>query len=262
MKSIAIPLEVQTADVLFVSHSGGKDSQATLAALVRLGFKGRIVVVHSDLGEMEWEQMHPWIESISFGLEVHVVKAKETFFEMVRRLNRIPSGNMQFCTNILKVEPICEFIHDYLYTHNLKTGINVTGMRGGESKRRLNKEIFCKSENMHFPVKHSEHTIYDWLPIKEYSELEVFAEIASAGQEPHELYSMGFSRLSCVFCINGKVWEHQKAAELRPELALKIANLEREIGRTYRLKQINKVKYPKFMDTYIRALPPQFVGGC
>ena len=49
------PQVVQDADVIFVSHSGGKDSQAMLAQLVRLGLKDKIVLVHADLGDMEWE---------------------------------------------------------------------------------------------------------------------------------------------------------------------------------------------------------------
>ena len=46
---ITIPLQVMTADVIFVSHSGGKDSQAMLAALVRLGFKVFMFVFFSFL---------------------------------------------------------------------------------------------------------------------------------------------------------------------------------------------------------------------
>jgi DNA sulfur modification protein DndC len=46
---------VMNSEVIFVNHSGGKDSQAMLAYIMNLGFKGEIVIVHSDLGEMEWE---------------------------------------------------------------------------------------------------------------------------------------------------------------------------------------------------------------
>lgn len=259
------PIEVHQSQALFVSHSGGKDSQAMLSLLVRMGFKGKIVVVHSDLGEMEWEPMHHWIKSISFDLEVHVVKAAESFFEMCERTGRLPSGKQQYCTDILKTQPIKAFIHDYMTKHNLTHAINVTGMRAQESKRRAAKLPFSLSQGdgtsgMHMPKKYPDHTIHDWNPIFDYTTVEVFAEIAHAGQAPHELYSMGFSRLSCVFCINGKIEEHQKAADMRPELALKIANLERKLGKAYRMKQVNNLKLPKFMDTYIKALPPQFTG--
>lgn len=48
-----IPEEVLTAEVIFWSHSGGKDSQAGLANLIRMGLKDKIVIIHADLGEME-----------------------------------------------------------------------------------------------------------------------------------------------------------------------------------------------------------------
>jgi len=250
MKKITVPLDIQTAQVIFVSHSGGKDSQAMLALLIRLGFKGRIVLVHSDLGEMEWEPMHHWIEKNSFGLPVHVVRSEMTFFDMVRKYKRIPSGNNQFCTDFLKIVPIEAFIHDYMTKHGLKTAVNATGMRAEESKRRAEKEPFQLSE-MTRKRKFPDHMIFDWLPLFDYSTAEVLEEIKEAGQVPHHVYSLGFSRLSCVFCVNGRIGEHQQAAILRPELALKMAKLEREVGKTIRTKQINKVKHPKFLDEYI-----------
>lgn len=249
------PKEIQNAEVIFWSHSGGKDSQAGLAYLVRMGFKGKIVIVHSDLGDMEWESMHKWIKSISFGIEVHVVRAEEDFFELAHRTGRLPSGRQQYCTDVLKTQPICEFIHDYMYKHGLTRAINATGMRAEESKRRAMKKPFTLSKGdgtsgMHMPKKFPEHTVYDWMPIFGYTTEEVFEEIALAGQKPHAIYSQGFSRLSCVFCVNGRIEEHKKAAELRPELAAKFAKLERDIGKSLRLKQIKGVKYPKFLDEY------------
>ncbi len=66
---------------------------------------------------------------------------------------------------------------------------------------------------------------------------EVFEEIKLAGQVPHKIYSMGFSRLSCAVCINGKVSEHKQAGKLRPALMKKFMQLERTLGKTLRMKQ-------------------------
>ena len=245
-----IPKEVQESDVIFCSHSGGKDSQAMLALLIRMGLKDKIVLVHSDLGDMEWETMHPWIESISFGLPVNVVQSEMDFFEMARKYKRLPSGQQQFCTDFLKITPIASFIHAYMTKHNLKTAINATGMRAEESKRRALKSPFEKSD-MTQPRKYPGHLIYEWLPIFDYKVADVYKEIQDAGQVPHKIYSMGFSRLSCVFCINGRIDEHKKAAELRPELASKMAKLERDLGKTIRLKQVKGVKMQKYLDEYL-----------
>jgi 3'-phosphoadenosine 5'-phosphosulfate sulfotransferase (PAPS reductase)/FAD synthetase len=263
--------EISNADVIFVSHSGGKDSQAMLAKLVRLGLKEKIVLVHADLGEMEWEEMKPWIEENSFGLPVHVVEAELDFFQLARKYGRLPSGQHQFCTDFLKTQPIKEFIHNYMYENNLETAINATGMRADESKRRMLKEPFTLSKGkgtsgMHMTKKHPTHTIYDWLPIFEYNTEEVFSEIKNAGQAPHHVYSLGFSRLSCVFCVNGRISEHKNAAKLRPELGKKMANLERDLKKTLRLKQVKGAKYPKYMDEYLEfsstAQVPDLVALC
>jgi DNA sulfur modification protein DndC len=253
------PESLDQAQVIFVSHSGGKDSQAVLAYLKTLNVLDKVVVVHADLGEMEWEPMHHWIERNSFGLPVHVVRAEEDFFALCRRTGRLPSGRQQYCTDVLKTKPITAFIHDYMSKHGLTLALNVTGMRAAESKRRAQKLPYTLSKgegtsDMMRPKLYPKHIIHDWMPIFRFSDLEVFAQIAQAGQEPHSLYSQGFSRLSCVFCVNGRVEEHQKAAEMRPELALKVANLERELGKTYRTRTVNKVKLPKFFDTYLRAI--------
>lgn len=245
-----MPKEIQEAEVIFWSHSGGKDSQAGLALLVRMGLKDKIVLVHSDLGDMEWESMHSWIDTISFGLPVNVVRSEMDFFQMVRKYKRLPSGHQQFCTDFLKTTPIAAFIHKYMTEKGITKAINATGMRAEESKRRALK-MPLQISDMTMPKKHPSHLIHDWLPIFGYTSDEVFEEIALAGQKPHEIYSKGFSRLSCVFCVNGRIDEHKKAAELKPELAKKMAELEREIGRAIRLKQINGEKFPKYLDEYV-----------
>ena len=253
MINVIVPPPVLNADCIFVSHSGGKDSQAMLALLIRLGLRDKLVLVHSDLGEMEWEPMHHWIDKNSFGLPVHVVSSSLSFFDLARKYKRLPSGQQQFCTDFLKTKPIGQFIHEYMTEKGFKTAINATGMRAEESKRRAKKLAFTLSKGkgtsgMFQPRKFPDHKIFDWLPIFDYLTPEVFGEIAAAGQEPHEVYSLGFSRLSCVFCVNGRVEEHKKAAILRPELFNKMAALEREIGKTIRLKQVDGVKLPKYLD--------------
>lgn len=260
MREIIMPQEVKESQVIFVSHSGGKDSQAMLAALVRAGLKEKLVLIHSDLGEMEWEPMHHWIEKNGYGIPLNVVSSDMDFFSMVRKYKRLPSGRKQFCTDFLKTQPVGAFIHDYMNRHGITKAINATGMRAEESPRRAKKLPFTLSKGkgtsgMYQPRKYPSHLVHDWLPIFDYTTAEVFGEIAHAGQEPHHVYSLGFSRLSCVFCVNGRIDEHMKAAVMRPELARKMATLEREINKTIRLKQVKGVKLPKFLDEYLPFNP-------
>ena len=77
---------------------------------------------------------------------------------------------------------------------------------------------------------------YDWLPIFELSEAEVFETIQAAGQTPHPVYAQGlsrcFSRCSCSFCIFSSRADLRRAAELRPGLYTRYAELKRRIGHT------------------------------
>lgn len=58
--STTVPDElIRAADRVVISSSGGKDSQATASYVVgradALGMLGKVVVVHADLGRVEWE---------------------------------------------------------------------------------------------------------------------------------------------------------------------------------------------------------------
>jgi 3'-phosphoadenosine 5'-phosphosulfate sulfotransferase (PAPS reductase)/FAD synthetase len=238
-----IPTQVAEAQVIFVNHSGGKDSQAMLAYIMGLGFKGEIVVVHSDLGEMEWEPMHGFIEKNSFGLPVHVVKPELGFFELCRKYNRLPSGLARFCTSELKTRPIAKFIKNYMNEKGYTKAISAIGIRAEESPARAKKEPFKKAK-----ISTKAHEIMEWYPIFDMKLGDVWFQIKKAGQQPHALYSQGFSRLSCVFCVFGRVEEHKMAAKARPELFQKMVALEVELGKTIRIKTVNGKKVPKYLS--------------
>lgn len=242
-----IPTEVLEAQVIFVNHSGGKDSQAMLAHLVKLGLGDKIVVVHADLGEMEWEPMHGFIERNAFGKEVHVVKPKLSFFELCRKYARLPSGVARFCTDQLKTKPIGEWIQKYCAERGITKAINAIGIRAEESPARAKKEPFKLSK---VSRKKQNLTVHEWFPIFDFKLSNVWLSIKEANQSPHEIYSKGFSRLSCVFCVFGRINEHQMAAKMRPELYQKMVVLEKELGRSIRLKQVKGVKTNKFLEEY------------
>jgi len=249
MKKIAsLPSEVVNAQAIFVNHSGGKDSQAMLAALIDAGLKERLVVVHADLGEMEWEPMHKWIEETAFGLPVHVIKPSLDFFELCRKYKRLPSGLARFCTSEMKTNPINRWIKSYCAENGLNRVVSALGLRAEESPLRAKKQALVIGK-----ASTRACDIVEWLPILDYLLQDVKDTIENAGQEMHKVYSQGFSRLSCVFCVFGKVSEHKQAASMRPELFKKMSELERELGKTIRIKQKNKVKLPYFLDELITA---------
>jgi 3'-phosphoadenosine 5'-phosphosulfate sulfotransferase (PAPS reductase)/FAD synthetase len=241
--------QLQNAQVIFANHSGGKDSQAMLAKLVRMGLKDKIVIIHADLGEMEWEPMHGWIEKNSFGIPVHVVKAEMSFFDLCRKYKRLPSGQARFCTNLLKTVPCENFMKKYCEERGITNAVSVLGIRADESGNRAKMSPLSRKGKVNRATKFKmELTI--WYPIFEYTLDEVKKEVADADQELHEVYANGYSRLSCVFCPLARIAEHKKMAKDKPELFQKMVNLERELGKTIRLKQKNKVKYNRYLDEY------------
>lgn len=232
-------------DLIVINHSGGKDSQAMLSHLWRTypQHRHKFVVVHADLGEMEWEPMHDFIAANSFGLKVNVIQPELSFFDLCRKYKRLPSGQARFCTDQLKTAPINKWLKA---NHPNKRILNCIGIRAEESPARAKKPVLS-------PAKGSTKAtpITNWFPIFEFKLQDVWDSIAAAQQTPHPVYAKGFSRLSCVFCVFGRISEHQKAAQLKPELAQKMADLEQELGKTIRLKQVDGVKLNKPMSEYL-----------
>jgi len=248
-----LPEQIRQADCLYVSHSGGKDSQAMLAYLHGLAIEGiipsNIVLVHSDLGDMEHEPMHQWIEANSLGYPLHVVNPGISFWDLCRKWKRLPDGKARFCTMYLKTEPISEFIHKHMTQNGYTRAINAVGIRAEESPSRAAKPPF-KISDMTKPRKHPGHTVWDWYPIFDFNLCDVRCEIDHAGQSMHRIYSEGYSRLSCTFCVFAKKHELQQSAKRYPAEFQKMAELELELGRTIRLKQRNKQKVNQFITEY------------
>lgn len=84
LDNLNAPVNLHDHDLVSVSSSGGKDSEAQLALIVALadrqGYpRERIVVVHSDLGRMEWDGSHEIMRAQAehYGLRVIVVKRSQ-----------------------------------------------------------------------------------------------------------------------------------------------------------------------------------------
>ena len=60
--------------IFFVSHSGGKDSQAMYSDIRKIVPHYQIVVVHADLGEVEWTGVQDHIKK-NIHNSLHVVRA-------------------------------------------------------------------------------------------------------------------------------------------------------------------------------------------
>lgn len=232
--SAAIPAQVtalRDAGALFVlSHSAGKDSQAMAIVVRALVPDAQILVVHAALGDVEWEGVQEHIEATTTGLPLVLAHAASGFWDMVDRRGMFPSPANRQCTSDLKRGPIEREVRRYLAAHPEFQGrvVMCMGMRAQESTSRSKLATFKRSD------KNSKagREWFDWLPIFDLTERDVFAVIANAGQKPHWAYEAGMTRLSCCFCIMASDADLTTAARLNPELYGRYVAKERELGFT------------------------------
>lgn len=234
---IEVPKEVRNlvtdGAVFYVSHSGGKDSQAMYALLRSIIPIEQLVIVHADLGEVEWPGVQDHIRRYSQH-NVNVVKAGKTFLEMVEKRGKWPSAAYRQCTSDLKRGPIFKFIRNDLKAKGKTIAVNCMGLRAQESNSRAKKQSFEYNKQESVNGRVVRH-VYNWLPIFNLSTAEVFRVIEEAGEKAFWAYERN-ERLSCVFCIMGCVNDLRHGAEQNPVLYKKYVELENKIGHTIFMK--------------------------
>lgn len=224
---------ISSGAIFYVSHSGGKDSQAMYAVLSALVPPDQIVVVHADLGEVEWEGVQDHIRS-TITHPLNVVRARKTLFDMVehRAITRPdvpswPSSAHRQCTSDLKRNPIQKFIRSDMKSRQVLLAVNCIGLRAAESSARKKKVPFSLNK----ALSKAGRTVNDWLPIHHMTDRQVFATIKLHGQKPFHAYDRN-ERLSCVFCIMGSDNDLRHGKDQRPELYHKYLALEKKTGWT------------------------------
>lgn len=222
---------IERGALFVVNHSAGKDSQAMAIKLREIIPDEQLLVIHADLGEIEWAGNLDHIRSTIGDLPMIVCRnANKTFLEMVQWRGMWPSPQHRQCTSDLKRGPIEREVRRYLKAHPQFNGliVNCMGIRSQESPARSKQQPF------RFNARNSKagREWYDWLPIFKMTKNEVFDSIADAGQKPHPVYAKGMSRLSCAFCIMANRSDLRTAAKLRPALYRQYVDLEKRIGHT------------------------------
>jgi len=217
---------------LFVcNHSGGKDSQAMLIYLRKHVLPKQLLIIHAELPGVEWDGTEDKVREYAGDLiPVIVTRANKTFFEMVEHRQMYPSPKYRQCTSDLKRGPIEKVIRHYLKAHPEFGGliVNCMGMRSQESTSRAKLNTFKLNKRN----SKAGREWYDWLPIHDMLEHEVFASIKEAGEDPHWAYKAGMSRLSCCFCIMSSKNDLVTAAKLTPALYRKHVETEKRIDQS------------------------------
>ena len=238
--------------IFYCSHSGGKDSQAMYLYLCENIPHDQIVVVHANLGEVEWRGVIDHIRN-STTHHVNVVAAKKTLLEMVKRRGKWPSPAYRQCTSDLKRGPIEKFIRHDLKQRACTVGVNCTGIRAQESPARARKQPLSINKSMTVNNR-IQRTVWNWMPIFDWSVNQVWETIEQANQKPFWAYGHRGSlnnRLSCTFCIMGSRNDLRHGAKERPGLYRQYVELEKQIGHTMFTKRIDGETIPIPLEDHV-----------
>lgn len=216
-----------------INSSGGKDSQAMTIIMRSLVPLDQLVIVHSHLPEVEWDNSLEHIQANAMGIPVVVCQAVKTFIEMVEHRGMFPDASRRQCTSDLKRGPIEKAIRGILKQRGLSLVVNCMGMRSEESTSRAKLATFKLNERNSVAGREW----YDLLPIHDLTTEEVFQVIREAGQEPFWIYAQGMTRKSCCFCIMANKSDLTIASHLRPELYARIVNLEKKLNHTLQMSK-------------------------
>lgn len=236
-----------------IGVSGGKDSCALALAVVAyldaIGHKGPRVLVHADLGRVEWKDSLPTCERLAarLGLELLVVR-REQGDMMDRWLQRwrdnmrryadlscvkviLPwsTPSMRFCTSELKVGVICRALAARFPG---RTIVSAAGIRREESADRAKAEI-SKDEPDLKKVRLQTDGV-TWNPLLDWTETDVKAYCASLDFPLHEGYlKFGMSRISCAFCIMATLADLTSSAACPENVAIYREMVELEIASAF-----------------------------
>lgn len=236
---------IEQGAIFYVSHSGGKDSQAMYSKIRKVVPHDQIVVIHASLGDVEWPGVIEHIEQ-NVDHPLNVVKAGKDLLGMVEARGMWPSPAYRQCTSDLKRGPIFKFIRNDLKSRGAHIAINCMGLRAEESSSRAKRKALAFNDQ-ESNTGRVQRFVYDWLPVFYYTTAEIFQTIAAAGQKPFWAYKKN-ERLSCVFCIMGSRNDLKHGAEMNPDLFQRYVDLEKRIGHT----MFTKGKEPVYLEDHIR----------
>jgi 3'-phosphoadenosine 5'-phosphosulfate sulfotransferase (PAPS reductase)/FAD synthetase len=212
--------------------SGGKDSCALAFAvsehLDAVGHAGPRLLIHSDLGRVEWKASGATCERLAgaTGAELLVVRRaagdmmdrwlgrwannveRYRTLSCVRLILPWSTPAMRFCTSELKTDVICRAL---VKRFPGRTILSASGIRRDESPARAKAPV-SKPQDKLTSATHRTAGL-DWHPLADWSEADVWASMAARGFEPHEAYTRyGASRVSCAYCIMSAAADLRAAA--------------------------------------------------
>lgn len=244
--------DLASYDLIVVSTSAGKDSQAMLDYVVELAgpaLRERIVAVHADLRRSEWKGTRELAEeqAAHYRIRFEVVsRTQNDLLDQVEARGMWPSSDARYCTSDHKRGPILTVITKLVAEKRAELGrqirvLQCIGLRAQESTARAKLETFERNKR----ASNGRRIVDDWLPIHAWTVDQVWERIRRSDVRHHYAYDLGMPRLSCVFCIFAPESALLLAGKHNPDLLEQYVAVEEKIGHTFKanlaLKQI-KVK--------------------
>jgi 3'-phosphoadenosine 5'-phosphosulfate sulfotransferase (PAPS reductase)/FAD synthetase len=235
-------------DWIVINTSAGKDSLVMLDEIVRLateaGVADRLVAVHADLGRVEWKGTRDLAERqvARYGVRFEVVSRPQgDLLDQIEKRGMWPSSSARYCTSDHKRGQIRKLFTQL--TEEFRAGLitprrcrilSCMGLRAEESPARAKAVAFEVSES----ASNGKREVTEWLPIHEWTTVEIWDHIHAQGLEYHYAYDLeGVTRLSCVMCVLAGDAQVKAGILHNPELAREYASLEDRIGHKFGAKR-------------------------
>ena len=204
-----------------LSVSGGKDSGAmalaTSAYLNEIGHQGPRLLIHADLGRVEWRESLPMCQALAGWLNLPLVVVRRQAgdlldrwrvrwrnnceryanLETVRLILPWSTASMLFCRSELKAAIICR---ELVQRFPQQTILSATGIRWQESSTRAKAPIWAPQYRLENATHHTKGV--DWHPIVAWQLSQVLSYHQLRQFPLHEAYTRyGMSRVSCAYCV-------------------------------------------------------------
>lgn len=261
--------DLASYDFILINTSAGKDSLVMLDELARLAGEqqvaDRVVVVHADLGRVEWKGTRELAErqTARYGFRFEVVTRTDgaDLLDYIERRGMWPSSSARYCTSDLKRGPIRRLMTRLADEFRAASGedrpcriLNCMGLRAAESSARAKKNPF---EHDAGASTKTTRKVDNWLPVFDWSDEQVWEHIADRSLEYHPAYDLdGVSRLSCVMCVLAGDAQVRAGIRHNPDLALEYVAAERRMGHTFKVNQ----SIEGMVDEVLGAAVPVTIG--
>lgn len=238
-------VDLTSYDTILVNSSAGKDSQAMLDLVVELAKAAnvldRVVVVHCDLGRVEWEGTAELAEEQAkhYGLRFEKVSRPQgDLLTHVESRKMWPSSAARYCTSDHKRGQVYKVLTKLTDEVRKATGkpqariLNCLGLRAEESPNRAKKTPFEHDKMASNGKRH----VDTWLPILSWKLAEVWTRIKMSKVRSHPAYTLGMPRLSCCFCVLANRDALLLAGMHNRKLLDEYVRIEQKIGHDFKHK--------------------------